>query len=199
LAARHDRPQAEELEAFVAERGAPLLRAAVMLAGSREAGEDLLQEALARLLRRWSSIDGDPEGYLRRTIYHLAADGWRRDRAWQVRLRLLRSGDRGGAGTDVMAGVDLRDALLRLLAHLPPRQRTVLVLRYFEQLSEAEAAGVLGCSVGTVKSAASRGLARLRELTADGWPDGVGPDEAGDGSAAGASGVTGFLVEGGRR
>lgn len=193
MAARHDRPQAEELEAFVAERGAPLLRAAVMLAGSREAGEDLLQEALARLLRRWSSIDGDPEGYLRRTIYHLAADGWRRDRAWQVRLRLLRSGDRGGA-TDVTAGVDLRDALLRLLAQLPPRQRAVLVLRYFEQLSEAEAAGVLGCSVGSVKSAASRGLARLRELTAAGWPD-----EAGGGSAAGASGVTGFLVRGGLR
>jgi RNA polymerase sigma-70 factor (sigma-E family) len=162
LAASGDRPQAASLEAFVAERGGPLLRAAVMLTGSREAGEDLLQEALARLLRRWSSIDGDPEGYLRRTIYHLAADGWRRDRAWQVRLRLLRSGE--VAAVDVTAGVDLRDALLRLLAQLPPRQRAVLVLRYFEQLSEAEAAGVLGCSVGTVKSAASRGLARLREL-----------------------------------
>ena len=188
----------------MAERGAQLLRVAVMLAGSREAGEDLLQEALARLLRRWSSIDGDPEGYLRRTIYHLAADGWRRDRAWQVRLRLLRSGERAGAGLDVTAGVDLRDALLRLLAHLPPRQRAVLVLRYFEQLSEAEAAGVLGCSTGTVKSAASRGLARLRELTAGGWPDGAEPDRAepdraGGGSAAGSAGMTGFLVRGGLR
>jgi RNA polymerase sigma-70 factor (sigma-E family) len=164
------RPLVAELEAFLAERGGPLLRAAVMLAASREAGEDLLQEALVRLLRHWDSLDGDPEGYLRRTMYHLAADGWRRDRAWRIRQRLLLAAGRGTAAADAMAGVDLRDALLQLLGQLPPRQRTVLVLRYFEQLSEAEAALLLGCSVGSVKSAASRGLGRLRELAAD-WPE----------------------------
>jgi DNA-directed RNA polymerase specialized sigma24 family protein len=104
-----------------------------------------------------------------RTIYHLAADGWRRDRVRRLRLPLLLAADRGTA-SDAMAEVDTRDALLRLLARLPALQCTVLVLPYFEQLSEAEAAHLLGCSVGTVKSAASRGLARLRELTAE-WPE----------------------------
>jgi RNA polymerase sigma-70 factor (sigma-E family) len=163
------RPGAEELEAFVAERGRTLLGLAVMLTASREAGEDLLQEALIRLLQHWSRIDRDPEGYLRRTMYNLAVDLGRRDRAWRGRLRLLRSSDRGSAG-DAMADVDLRDSLLRLLAQLPPRQRAVLVLRFFEQQSEAETARLLGCSLGTVKSAGSRGLARLRELAAD-WPE----------------------------
>jgi DNA-directed RNA polymerase specialized sigma24 family protein len=65
------------LEEFLAERGAALLGTAVLLAGSREAGEVLLQHALERLLRRWQRIDGDPEGYLRRTLYHLAIDSWR--------------------------------------------------------------------------------------------------------------------------
>jgi RNA polymerase sigma factor (sigma-70 family) len=68
---------------------------------------------------------------------------------------------------DAAAQVQLRQALVQALGELPPRQRAVLVLRYWEQLSEAEAAQVLGCSVGTVKSSASRGLARLRGLTAD--------------------------------
>ena len=69
------------------------------------------------------------------------------------------------------AQVDLRDALVRLLVQLPPRQRAVLVLRYWEQLSEAETAAALGWPEGTVKSAASRGLRRMREL-ADGWATG---------------------------
>ena len=79
------------LESFLAERGEPLLRTAVLLTGGKEAGEDLLQAGLERLLRHWSAIDGDPEGYLRRTLYNLAADGWRRQRAWRWRLRLLQN------------------------------------------------------------------------------------------------------------
>jgi RNA polymerase sigma factor (sigma-70 family) len=67
---------------------------------------------------------------------------------------------------DPATAVDLRDAVVRVLVRLPPRQRAVLVLRYFEQLSEAETAEALGCSVGTVKSATARGLVRLREMTA---------------------------------
>ena len=114
---------AGELEAFLAARGEPLLRTATLLAGEAASGEDLLQAALERLLRHWRSIEGSPEGYLRRTMYHLAADGWRRQAA-----------------------------------------------RYWEQLTEAEAAQALGCSVGTVKSATSRGLARLRELS-ESWDD----------------------------
>jgi RNA polymerase sigma-70 factor (sigma-E family) len=150
------------LERFVAERGDRLLRTAALLTGSQADGEDLLQSALERLLRNWRRIDGDPEHYVRRALYNLAADGWRRQRVWQRKAMLLEPAQ----PIDPAAAVDLRDAMLRVLAQLPPRQRAVLVLRYFEELSETEAAEVLGCSVGTVKSAASRGLARLREITA---------------------------------
>ncbi len=160
-----DQPIAD-LEAFLDERGDHLLRTAVLLAGSREAGEDLLQAALERLLRHWRAVVGDPEGYLRRTLYNLAADGWRRQRAWQRRLTLLRGGA-SSAAADAVAQVDERDALIRLLGQLPPRQRAVIVARYWEQLSETETAQALGCSPGTVKSAASRGLRRLRELSGE--------------------------------
>lgn len=158
----HD-PAVADLESFLAERGEPLLRTAVLLTGSKEAGEDLLQAGLERLLRHWSAIVGDPEGYLRRTLYNLAADGWRRQRAWR-RLPLLQT-ETAATVADGTGEVDTRDALIRLLAQLPPRQRAVIVARYWEQLSEAETAMVLGCSAGSVKASASRGLQRLRELS----------------------------------
>jgi RNA polymerase sigma-70 factor (sigma-E family) len=152
------------LEQFLAERGAHLLRTAVLLTGGKEAGEDLLQAALERLLRRWRTIDGDLEGYLRRTIYNLAADGWRRTGRWRARLALLRgAGDR--IAPDRSVQVEQRDELVRLLLRLPPGQRAAIVLRYWEDLSEAQAAEVLGCSASTVRSATSRGLHRLRELS----------------------------------
>jgi len=157
-----------ELERFLAERADHLLRTAVLLTGSREAGEDLLQTAVERLLRRWRRFDGDPEGYLRRTLYNLATDGYRRAGRWRQKELLLRAERR--PGQDATGDVDLRDALVRLLVQLPARQRAVLVLRFWEQLTDAEAAVVLGCAEGTVKSAASRGLARMREL-ADNWND----------------------------
>jgi RNA polymerase sigma-70 factor (sigma-E family) len=157
---------ATELERFLAERADPLMRAAVLLTGSHETGQDLLQTALERLLRHWRTLDGDPEAYLRRTLYNLAADGFRRQGRLQRKLRLLRAGT--PPPPDPIAAVDLRDAVVRLLLQLPPQQRAVLVLRYWEQLSEAETATALGWPQGTVKSAASRGLRRLREL-ADGW------------------------------
>jgi RNA polymerase sigma-70 factor (sigma-E family) len=154
-----------ELERFLAERADRLMRTAVLLSGSHDAGQDLLQTALERLLRHWRRLDGDPEGYLRRTLYNLAADGFRRQGRLQRKLLLLRAAE---PPPDPTAMVDLRDALVRMLIQLPPRQRAVLVLRYWEQLSEAETAAVLGLPEGTVKSAASRGLRRLRDL-ADGW------------------------------
>ncbi len=153
-----------DLERFLADRGDHLLRTAVLLSGSKQAGEDLLQAALERLLRRGLAIQGNPEGYLRRTLYHLAADRWRQQSAWRRQLRLLRPG-LAATPADPFAEVEARDSLLRLLRQLPPRQRSVIVARYWEQLSEAEAAQALGCSVGTVKSAAARGLRRLRELS----------------------------------
>ena len=156
-----------ELESFLAERADQLMRTAVLLTGSREAGQDLLQTGLERLLRHWPALTGDPEAYLRRTLYNLAADGYRQRSRLQRKLLLLRA--QAAPPADPTARVDLRDALVRLLVQLPPRQRAVLVLRYWEQLTEAETAAVLGWPEGTVKSAASRGLRRLRGL-ADSWP-----------------------------
>ena len=158
----HHEEQQLSLERFVAERGDRLLRTAALLAGNRADGEDLLQSALERLLRNWRRIDGDPESYVRRTLYNLATDGWRRQRVWRQKAALFEP----APPVDPAAAVDLRDAVVRVLAQLPPRQRAVLVLRYFEQLSEAETAETLGCSVGTVKSATARGLGWLREITA---------------------------------
>jgi RNA polymerase sigma-70 factor (sigma-E family) len=151
------------LERLLAERGDALMRAAVALTGSRAEGEDLLQAALERLLRNGAQVS-DPEGYLRRILYNLAADDWRRRGRWRARLPLLREPGPapGDPGADT---VDLRDALVRALAQLPPQQRAVVVLRYWEQLTEAQTAELLGCSAGAVKSAASRGLRRLRELS----------------------------------
>jgi RNA polymerase sigma-70 factor (sigma-E family) len=159
-----DRDQGS-LERLLEVRGHYLMCAAVALTGNRVDGEDLLQAALERLVRNWRRARADPEGYLRRTMYNLAADGWRRRGRWRDRLALLRAQARTEAGGDQVAAVDLRDQLVRLLGQLPPRQRAVIVLRYWEQHTEAETAALLGCSEGTVKSAASRGLARLRELS----------------------------------
>jgi RNA polymerase sigma-70 factor (sigma-E family) len=152
----------DELERLLTERGDHLMRTAVLLTGNREDSEDLLQAALERLLRRGRRIDS-PEGYLRRTLYNLAADGWRRQGAWHRKLPVIRASDPAGAA-DLTAAVDLRDALMRTVRQLPPQQRAVIVLRYWDQLSEAETAKVLGCSEGTVKAAASRGLRRMRDL-----------------------------------
>jgi len=157
-----------ELEQFLGDRADHLLRTAALLAGGREAGEDLLQTAVERLLRRWRRFDGDPEGYLRRTLCNLAIDDRRRAGRWRQKERLLRTDLR--QVRDPAGDVDLRDALVRLLVRLPARQRAALVLRFWEQLSDAEAAAVLGCAEGTVRSAVSRGLSRMREL-ADEWND----------------------------
>jgi RNA polymerase sigma-70 factor (sigma-E family) len=154
--------QFEGLDTLVAQRGSALLATAVLLTGSRTAGEDLLQAALERLMRHWNGVHGDKEGYLRRTLYHLAVDQWR-SRKRRPEVLAEAEPPSQSDGTDAL---HLRQALIEALAMLPLRQRAVLVLRYWEQFSEAEAAETLGCSVGTVKSSASRGLSRLREVTA---------------------------------
>jgi RNA polymerase sigma-70 factor (sigma-E family) len=159
-----DESRFEGLDTFVVERGEAVLATATLLMGNRATGEDLLQAALERLMRNWRRVKGDPEGYLRRTLYHLAVDDWRRRRRRPEVFRAVEP----PCQADYTDELDLRRALVQALALLPPRQRAVLTLRYWEQLSEAEAAEMLGCSIGTVKSTASRGLARLREIT-DSW------------------------------
>jgi RNA polymerase sigma-70 factor (sigma-E family) len=153
------------LEDFVSERGKALLATAALLAGGRQEGEDLLQEGLERLLRHWPRIKGDPEGYLRRTLYNLAVDRWRR------RRRMILAAVEPAPVPDASNHLTLRSALVAALAQLPPKQRVTLVLRYWEQLSEKETANMLGCSAGTVKSNTARGLARMRELTQDWWAE----------------------------
>jgi DNA-directed RNA polymerase specialized sigma24 family protein len=103
-----------QLEEFLAQRDRPLLRVAALLGGGPEAGEDLLQVALERQPRHWRKLEGDPEAHLRRTLYHLTADDWRRQRRWRARLPWLSGTDRGIVA-DGSTQVDKRDELFRLL------------------------------------------------------------------------------------
>src|SRR6516165_563971 len=149
-------------EDFVRARSDSLLRTALLLTGQRRAeAEDLLQLALERAYRHWPRICGSegPERYVRRILASASADRWRR-----LARRPEQAIPIGGGPVvpDRTAEIADRDYLLRALAALPLRQRAVLVLRYFDDLSEAETAAMLGCSLGTVKSQAARGLARLR-------------------------------------
>jgi RNA polymerase sigma-70 factor (sigma-E family) len=162
-------------EDFVHARSGSLLRTALLLTGQNRAeAEDLLQLALERAYRHWARICGsdEPERYVRRILANASADRWRR--LTRRPEQSLPSGDTGPGVPDRTAEVAERDYLLRALAELPPRQRAVLVLRYFDDLSEAETAEMLGCSLGTVKSQAARALARLRDSA--GSPQAPGRD-----------------------
>jgi RNA polymerase sigma-70 factor (sigma-E family) len=155
-------------EDFVAGSSARLFTMARLLTGGNRAeAEDLLQGAYERAYRRWGRITrrADPERYVRQILVNASIDRWRRIRR-HPEMPLAGSGA-DPRTADSAAAVADRDLLLRGLAALPPRQRAVLVLRYFEDLSEAETATMLGCSVGTVKSQAARGLARLRDGTSE--------------------------------
>jgi RNA polymerase sigma-70 factor (sigma-E family) len=145
-----------EFDEFVRSRHAALLRFAHLLTGDPHAAADLVQEALEKAGLRWRRIrqQDAPESYVRRSILNAHINHGRRRR----RERLVAEApEQGGAVAEPRD-----DALWRLLATLPPQQRAVLVLRFYEDLSEAETARVLGCAVGTVKSTASRALAKLR-------------------------------------
>jgi RNA polymerase sigma-70 factor (sigma-E family) len=147
-------------ESFVAARSRHLLHAAHLLTGDRHRAEDLLQTALTRAYLTWDRIDSDdPEGYVRRTMINAHTDWWRR-KPWREQATELVPEIEV---PDATGAYDARDAVLAALATLSGRQRAVVVLRYYEGLSEAEIAAVLGCSKGTVKSAASRAMAKLRE------------------------------------
>jgi RNA polymerase sigma-70 factor (sigma-E family) len=148
---------------FVAARSPALLRTAWMLTGDAQLAEDLLQTALARTWPHWSRIaDGYPEAYVRRVMVRTHGSWWRRDRRRpETALGVVPEGADPRPG-DAYGAVDDRDGLARALVALPRRQRQVVVLRYYEDLPEAEVAALLGCSTGTVKSQASKGLAKLR-------------------------------------
>ncbi len=153
-----------EFCAFVAGRSSALLRMALLLTGDRGLAEDVLQGALTKTYLAWTRIErrDSVEAYTRRTILRDVLS-WRR-RLASTEVVTDRVPDRAGSD-DADAHAD-RDRLWRALLMLPPRQRAVIVLRFYEDLSEGEVATLLGCAVGTVKSHTARGLATLRSALA---------------------------------
>ncbi len=153
----------DDFREFVVARTPALLGTAYALTGDRELAEDLLQTALLKTYRHWRNVRGSehPDAYVRRVMANQRISWWRRRRVAESDGPLP---DR--ASPDRPTGVEDRDELWRALRQLPPRTRAVVVLRYWEDLPEAEVAAMLGCSVGTVKSQASRGLHRLRAVLA---------------------------------
>ena len=153
---------AVSFEEFVAARSRDLWRSAWLLTGDAHKAEDLLQTALVKAWRRWSSIarDGAVEGYVRRALVTTYTDWWRRK--WTGEVPTAELPER--ARVDHAAHqVELRRDVLTALATLTRGQRAVIVLRYFDDLTEAQTAEALGCSVGTVKSQTSRAMATLRK------------------------------------
>jgi RNA polymerase sigma-70 factor (sigma-E family) len=154
-------PDREQFREFVQACGGRLFRVALALAGDRHAAEDLLQHVLTRTCARWRHVRENPEGYVRRALYHAQVSTWRRYRRLrEVPVDVLPEPPVG----DEMAAADIRVAVRQALRRLPPRQRAVLVARFLEDLPEQETAELLGCSIGTVRSQLHRALARLRVI-----------------------------------
>ncbi len=152
-----------DFDQFVATHVDDLLRTAYLIVWDEAEAEDLVQECLLKVARRWSRVRRmeQPRAYARRILVNLAVDGTR-GRA-RRRSELQPWAAANSVAVDPLAALDTRAELLQALSQLAARQRAVLVLRYFNDLTEAQVAEVLGCPPGTVKSSASRGLARLRE------------------------------------
>jgi RNA polymerase sigma-70 factor (sigma-E family) len=166
----HGATDRASFEQFVAGSSSRMLTMAMLLTGHNRAdAEDLLQTVLERAFRRWPRIcrTGDPAPYVRQMLVNASLDRWRllRRRPEQP----FGSDDAapvaaGLSGPDQSTAIADQDLLWRALAQLPAGQRAVLVLRYYEDLTEAQTAAVLGCSVGSVKAQAARALAKLRGI-----------------------------------
>ena len=155
----------EDFDQFVAAHVDDLLRTAYLVAWDMAEAEDLVQDCLLKVARRWPRVRSmdQPRAYARRILINLAIDGARGRARRRVELDPPPPGTPEGS-VDPLGALETHAELVEALGRLPPRQRAVLVLRYFHDLTETQAAEVLGCSPGTVKSNASRGLARLREV-----------------------------------
>jgi RNA polymerase sigma-70 factor (sigma-E family) len=145
---------------YVAARSSSLLRTACLLTGNKADAEDLLQAALAKTYLAWCRIEdfGSLDGYVRRAMVNTHISWWRRRRLEEYPTDELPD----QPVTDHVGDSELHDSLSRALRRLPERMRAAVVLRYYEDMSEAEIAGVLGVSLGTVKSTVSRAVAKLR-------------------------------------
>jgi RNA polymerase sigma-70 factor (sigma-E family) len=154
----------EAFDAYVRERWVPLLRTATLLTGDRHAAEDLVQETLVRAAQHWARVEpATADAYVRRILYTRSVDAWRwrRHQPDPVDQAVHRE---TGHGCDEPDAVDVRLTLAGALRRLTPRQRAVLVARFYEDRTEADTARVLGCSVSTVKSQTRHALERLRVL-----------------------------------
>lgn len=150
----------DEFRDFALGSRARLTRLADLLTGDRGRAEDLVQHALVKTYLAWRRLrEGSPESYARAVIVHANIDWWRR-RPWRERL-FAQIPDRAD-NIDHAADLAQRTAVLTALAQLTARERTVVALRYYFDLSEEATAKEVGCAVGTVKSTAARALAKLR-------------------------------------
>jgi RNA polymerase sigma-70 factor (sigma-E family) len=149
----------EAFETFVRAHGTTLVRLAGALTGDPSVSEEVVQSALERVFVRWRRLD-DPLAYSRQVVVNLCRDRGRGAGRWErVGLPLIDT-----AAPDAIGPCDDRDQLVRAVRALPYRQRAVLVLRFWHDLTEQQAADVLGVRAGTVKSQTSRGLQRLRQI-----------------------------------
>ncbi len=163
----------ESFSEFVSARYAALYRFAYLLTGQRQAAEDLVQAALATSYVHWGRLRAPEaaEAYVRRAMVTTSISWWRRHRNRELPDAQPPEPRPGASGASELDAVTERLRLWPHLAALPRGQRAVLVLRYFEDLTEVQTASVLGCSVGTVKSQSSRALTRLRQaLATEGTP-----------------------------
>ncbi|MEV4566818.1 SigE family RNA polymerase sigma factor [Nonomuraea sp. NPDC049419] len=149
-----------EYDAFVEASWHRLLRTAYLLARDWGAAEDLVQTALLKAWQAWPRLGDEREAYVRKIMVNLHVSWWRR--RWRRAEMTSESPPDQAQTADHMGQADDRELVWQALGRLPARQRAVIVLRFFEDLSEAQTAETLGCSVGTVKSQASRALAKLR-------------------------------------
>ncbi|GIH11047.1 hypothetical protein Rhe02_91140 [Rhizocola hellebori] len=178
-----------EFDSFVRARTAPLLRSAYFLTGDQHLAEDLVQAALARTHRAWSNLHATAaaDAYTRKTMYHLQVSWWRRRRVAETLTEHLPA---RAADLDLAESTALQVTLRSVLLRLPARQRAVLVLRFFDDLTEAQTANVLGVTVGTVKSQTAKALAKLRVLAPElrdfyaGTVDEVRPVDLRDGAVS---------------
>jgi RNA polymerase sigma-70 factor (sigma-E family) len=159
----------DSFDRFVAESSNGLLRTAYLMVGDLHEAEDLVQETLLKVARRWPRVRrmDHPTAYARRILVNLALRGSPK----RSRRRAELSEQHSEQHVAAVAPLDTHDEIRAALAALPPRQRAVLVLRYFLDLPEAEVAAALQCSLGTVKSTASRGLARLEQTLRPAYGD----------------------------
>ncbi|SEL03329.1 SigE family RNA polymerase sigma factor [Streptacidiphilus jiangxiensis] len=147
---------------YVAQQRGALVRLAYLLAADRDAAEDLVQTALVRVWPRWERVSQgtNPHAYVRKVLLSVFLNARRR---WSVR-EVLHPGLELEDTRNAYGHVDEADLMMRYLRQLPRRQRAVIVLRYYADLSEADIAEVLGCSPGTVKSQSAKALVKLRAL-----------------------------------